>query len=202
MIRAAASGFLFFLAAPALAAPAGCDASASPPMKLICEDPTLAALDKEASRLAQLAASGPHMTASRKAEFSRSQASFRKTLSICKDATPCLRRTLVERIFHLRQVYADARSKDSEGISLGPLVAACPGLEAFLSVTYVNSDPSFAFLVWRDKAIMLTQALAASGARYTGPFGSGEAQFWNTGKKATLDLPGKPQLNCEMQEGG
>jgi uncharacterized protein len=202
MIRAAAAGLLFIHASAALAGPADCAAATKPPMKVICEDPALSALDKETSRLFDLAAAGAHMTPARKSEISRSQASFRKTLSVCGVAKPCLQRTLVERVFHFRQVYSDARSKDSEGISLGPFIAECPGLEALLSVTFVNSDPSFAFLVWRDKTVMLTQTAAASGARYTGPFGTGEAQFWNKGKGATLDLPGRPTLNCVMQEGG
>ncbi|WP_442756710.1 MliC family protein [Methylocystis sp. JAN1] len=202
MIRAAAVALLLFLPGTALAGPADCAAASKPPTKLICDDPVLAALDKEASRLADLAAAGPHMTSARKSELARSQASFRKTLTICRDAKPCLQRTMVERIFHLRQVYADARSRDFEGISLGPSIAACPGLEALMSVTFVNSDPALAFLVWRDRTVVMTQAVSASGARYTGLFGPGEAQFWNKGKDATLDLPGKPTLNCEIQQGG
>lgn len=202
MIRAALAALFLICPGAALASPPDCAKATRPPAKIICEDQTLAALDTEMSRLADLAGSGPHMTAARKSELARSQASFRKTLSICGDAKPCLQRTLVERIFHLRQVYADARTKDSEGISLGPSVAACPGFDALISVTFVNSDPALAFMVWRDKAVVLTQAVAASGARYTGAYGPGEAQFWNKGKDATVDLPGKPTLNCEIQQGG
>lgn len=199
MIRAAAASILFLVSGGALAGPADC---AGAPAGPVCGDPTLAALDKEVSRLAGLASAGPHLKPAQKRMLALSQSSFRKTIAACRDAKPCLQRTLVERVFHLRQGYADARTKDSEGISLGPFVLACPGLDALIAVTFVNSEPALGFLAWRDKAAVLTQAPAASGARYTGPFGTGEAQFWNKGKDATLDLPGRPTLNCEMQEGG
>lgn len=202
MIRAALAALILICPGAGLAGPVDCARATKPPAKTICEDPTLAALGKETARLADLAAAGPHMTAARKSELARSQASFRKTLPICGDAKPCLQRALVERIFHLRQVYADSRAKDAEGISLGPAVAACPGFDALISATFVNSDPALAFLVWRDKAVVLTQAVAASGARYTGAYGPGEAQFWSKGKDATVDLPGKPTLDCEIQQGG
>lgn len=203
MIRAAATAFLlFFSSAVALGSPSDRMAAPRTPAKPLFEDPTLAALQKEVARLADLIAAGPRLTPAQKDALTRSQASFRKTVAACGDAKPCLQRTLIERVFHLRQGYADARTKDSEGISLGPFIAACPGFDGLIAVTFVNSDPSFSFLAWRDKAVVLTQAAAASGARYAGPFGIGEAQFWNKGKDATLDLPGKPTLNCEMQEGG
>ncbi len=198
MIRIAIAACVVFSAIKASADPADCAAAAGP-AKFICPDPTLSALDRETARLAALAAAGPRAN---RAMLSQSQASFRKTLAACKDSKPCLQRTLIERIFHLRQGYAGARSKDLEGVSLGPIIAACPGFEAPIAVTFVNSEPAFAFLAWRDKGVVLTQAVAASGARYTGGFGTGEAQFWNKGKDATLDLPGKPTLNCEMKEGG
>ncbi|WP_330082700.1 MliC family protein [Methylocystis iwaonis] len=203
MIRAAAIALLSFISIGfAAATPMECAKTSRAPVKFICEDATLEGLDKEASRLADLAAMGTGMTAARKKDLAQSQASFRKTLSACKDAKPCLQRTLIERIYRLRQGYADVRSKDAEGTSLGPFIASCPGLDGLLDVTFVNVAPALAFLSWRDKSVVLQQALAASGARYTGAFGAGEAQFWNKGNEATLDLPGRPPLNCTMQDVG
>lgn len=202
MIRAAAVALVFLGSVEFCAAtPMECAKTSKAPVKFICEDATLEGLDKEESRLADLAAAAP-MTAAQKKELSQSQASFRKTLAACRDAKPCLQRTLIERIFRLRQGYADVRSKDAEGTSLGPFIASCPGLDGLLDVTFVNVAPALAFLSWRDRSVVLQQALAASGARYTGAFGAGEAQFWNKGNEATLDLPGRPPLNCTMQETG
>lgn len=194
--------FLLFPIGIAIAAPLDCARTSQAPVKFICEDPTLEALDRESARLADLAAAGAHTAPAQKKELSQAQASFRKTLSACRDAKPCLQRTLIEHIHRLREGYADARSKDAEGISLGPFVAECPGLDALIGVTFVNSNPAFAFLAWRDKSVVLQQAVSASGARYTGAFGTGEAQFWNKGDQATLDLPGKPSLTCHVQSGG
>jgi hypothetical protein len=203
MIRPAAAAFLLLSAVGGAAAgSAECAKTSTAPVKFICEDATLEALDKEAARLAGLAGAGAHLTPARRKELSQSQAAFRKTLGACKDAKRCLERTLVEHIHRLRQGYAATRTKDAEGISLGPFVAACPGLDALIGVSFVNSAPAFVWLEWRDRSILLQQAVAASGARYTGALGTGEAQFWNKGKEATLDLPGKATLTCEMQEPG
>lgn len=202
MTRAAAIALLSLISIGfAAATPMECAKTSRAPVKFICEDATLEGLDKEESRLADLATAAPLMAA-RKKDLTESQASFRKTLSACKDAKPCLQRTLIERIYRLRQGYADVRSKDAEGTSLGPFIASCPGLDGLLDVTFVNVAPALAFLSWRDKSVVLQQALAASGARYTGAFGAGEAQFWNKGKEATLDLPGRPRLNCTIQDVG
>ncbi|KAF2992299.1 MliC family protein [Methylocystis sp. MJC1] len=203
MIRAAAVTLLSLMSAGfAAATPMECAKTSRVPVKFICEDATLEGLDKEETRLADLAASGMGMTAAQKKDLSQSQASFRKTLAACRDAKPCLQRTLIERIYRLRQAYADVRSKDAEGTSLGPFIASCPGLDGLLEVTFVNVAPALAFLSWRDRSAVLQQGLAASGARYTGAFGEGEAQFWNKGEQATLELPGRPPLNCKMQEVG
>ena len=129
MIRPAAFAVLLpflllaFVLAPAAAAPLDCAQSPKGPLKVICTDPTLATLGKEADRLADLAAG---RAGNAKKELADSQASFRKTLAACGDAKPCLQRTLIDHIHHLRQGYADARSRDSEGISLGPLGGRLP----------------------------------------------------------------------------
>lgn len=203
MIRAAAVALFFFWSVGfGAAGPMDCAKTSKAPAKFICEDATLEGLDREEARLADLAATAADMTGPQKKDLSQSQASFRKTLVACRDAKPCLQRTLIERIYWLRQGYADARSKDAEGTSLGPFIASCPGLDGLLEVTFVNVAPALAFLSWRDKSAVLKQAMAASGARYTGVFGEGEAQFWNKGKDATLELPGRLPLNCTMQETG
>ncbi len=185
----------------ASAEPLDCARATKAPATALCADPVLSALEKEASRLAELAATGAHMTAERRKELAASDASFRKTLSACKEAKPCLQRTLIEHIHGLRQRYADARTKDDEGISQGPKVLACSGFDALIAITFVNSDPAFAFLAWRDKAMVLTRTTSDADAPYSGSLGTGRTQLSIKGKQAILDLPGKPTLTCDLQEG-
>jgi uncharacterized protein len=92
MIRIAAALCLFFAGAP-LAVAQGLDcakAAKGGSGRFICADPTLAALEKEAARLAGLARSGAHATPAARKELAESEASFHKTLLACKDARPCL----------------------------------------------------------------------------------------------------------------
>ncbi|PPD45821.1 MAG: hypothetical protein CTY15_02900 [Methylocystis sp.] len=201
MIRLAAAALAFVgLIGGAAAEPGGCAKVAN---KFLCADPTLLALEKEAARLGVLTVAGAYRTTPPSGqEVAQTNARFNEALVGCHDSNPCLQRTFVAYIRRLRQDSPAARSKDSEGISLGPFVAACPGLDALIGVTFVNSEPGFAWLDWRDNSFLLQQSAAASGARYTGAFGTGEAQFWSKGKDATLELPGKPTLHCQIQEGG
>jgi hypothetical protein len=50
------------------------------------------------------------------------------------------RASYVIRIAELRQGYADARSEDARGISIGPKAARCESFDALLGVTFVNGD--------------------------------------------------------------
>jgi hypothetical protein len=45
-------------------------------------------------------------------------------------------------------INAGARSEDANGISRGPFVFTCAGLETPLSVSFVNIDPGMAYLEW------------------------------------------------------
>lgn len=186
-----------FLLLPTLAAAAPADCAATPTGPGC--DAAQPALEREAARLARLAAAGA--TGAQKRELAQSDRSFRASLAACAGAGPCLRRNLIDRIFELRQAHPRAQAQDSQGISLGPFPADCPGLGAPVSVAFVNSAPAFAILVWRDRTLVLTQAPSASGARFTAPFGVSEAQFWNKGDQATLDLPGKASLTCRIEQG-
>ncbi len=193
---ALAAPLLFPLAATAAAF--DCARATKAPASVICANPMLTGLEKEAARLAGVAAA--HMAPASRREFAQSQASYQKTLAACADAEPCLRRTFIEHIHRLRQAYADARTRDGEGISRGPQVVVCPGFDALIAVTFVDSDPAFAFLAWRDKALVLTRT--DSPERYVGAFATGEAQFEIRDKQTTLTLPGKPSLACRVEEGG
>jgi uncharacterized protein len=200
--RAIVASPLLLLLANGSAETLDCARATKAPATVLCADPLLSALEKEAARLAELAGAGTHMTAAGRRELVASNASFRKTLRACGDVKPCLQRALIEHIHGLRQGYPDARTKDGEGISQGPKVLACFGLDALIAITFVNGDPAFAFLAWRDKALVLTRTTSDPGAPYSGSFGTSRTQLSTKEKQATLDLPGKPTLTCDLQEGG
>lgn len=200
--RAIIAAPLLLALANASAEPLDCAKATKAPAIVICADTALSALEKEATRLAQLAGADTRTTAARRMELDKSDASSRKTLRACGDVKPCLQRALIEHIHGLRQGYADARTKDGEGISQGPKVLACSGLDALIAISFVNSDPALAFLAWRDKAMVLARTTSDAGAPYSGSLGTGRAQVWTKEKRATLDLPGKPTLTCDLQERG
>jgi uncharacterized protein len=187
--------------ASASADPFDCTSATKAPETVICADPVLSALEKEAARLAKLAGADEHLTATRSRELSVSNTSSRKTLGACKGAKPCLQRALIEHIHGLRQGYANARTKDGEGISQGPKVLACPGFEALIAITLVHSDTALAFLAWRGKAMVLTRTTPDADAPYSGSLGTGRTQLSVKGTQAMLDLPGKPTLTCDLQQG-
>ncbi len=98
MRQASLAAPLFLLLANASAEPLDCAGATKAPVTTICADPLLSSLVKEGARLVGLAATGADMTAERRRELASSDASSRKTLSACKDAKPCLQRTLIEHI--------------------------------------------------------------------------------------------------------
>ncbi len=101
--QAIIAALLLLLLSNASGEPLDCTRAAKAPATLICADSVLSALEKEAARLTQLAVTGPHMTAAQRKDLVSTEASYRKTLSACKDAKPCLQRTLIEQIYGLRQ---------------------------------------------------------------------------------------------------
>ena len=199
MKRAIVAGGLALFLMPDAARPefvAYCPKEAPSVEKRLCGDPTFGALDKEVARLAELARQDAQMTPARRKDLAASQASFLKTLRACGDAQPCLVRAYVAHVHGLRQSFVGTRSKDAEGISRGPLVASCPGFDALIDVTFLDSEPAFAFLQWRDKSF---------GSSNQSPRRHRRALCWNfrnwrravleQGKEATINLPGKQTLN-------
>ncbi len=173
---------------------------------LVCADAGLAALDREVARLYALAAEGPHMTAEEKQILVATQRGWVKGRDDCwkaDDLRTCVAAEYVSRIAGLRQSYADARSDDAAGVSLGPFVAECPGLDAVVGVVFVNADPGAVYLAWRDRVAVLPQAVSASGARYAATLADGDYLFWNKGDTAQFEAPGiDGTLTCTLSEPG
>ncbi len=172
----------------------------------ICKDPHLARLDLELARLYRLAVNGPNMTSDRLDNLKATQRGWVKGRDDCWKATiglsRCIADNYVMRIDEIRTGYADARAEDAEGISIGPLAYACPGLDALVSFVAVNADPSMISLRWREVWLVATEQRTGSGARYEDQTAEGTFGFWIKGNEAQLSRPGEPDLTCEVDDIG
>ena len=170
----------------------------------VCGDAELAQLDRELARLYGLALGGPHLTAVGEKELKATQRGWVKGRDDCwkaEDVGVCVKTEYVVRIGEVRQAYFDARSDDGAGISLGPFVAECPGLDAAMGTVFVNSDPGAVYLAWRDRVAVLDRVLSASGAKYEATLADGHYLFWNKGDGARFEAPGVAgTLECELGE--
>ena len=158
-----------------------CGAARGQAQELICADPNLAAMDREAGRLGAADAAGLS-----------SWASERDACGKADDLRLCVMANEVLRIHHLRA----ASPSDAAGISVGPVGFRCKDLDAPLLVTFVNSDPGAVAVESNGQAVALDHVEAASGARYVGRWNGEEWSFWEHGGEATLGIPGKTEMRC------
>jgi hypothetical protein len=129
---------------------------------------------------------------------SDSQSKWRGQLVTCFDRE-CVSEVMVRRVHQLRRDHKEARAQDGKGISMGPLVARCDGFPIPVAVTYVNSDPGFAYLEWMDGFVVMPHTPSGSGARYEGSF----ARFHTQGDSGLLLIPGgKAEMNCKLERSG
>jgi len=172
--------------------------------KLVCSDVDLAAMDRELGRLYDLALTGPH-AADRKAELQATQRGWIKGRDDCwkeDDKRNCVFSSYAMRIAELRQGYADSRSKDDAGVSLGPVALACEGVDFGIAATFINTDPGGAFLSWKDQSIALGHVPSGSGAKYEGKNYAGTGSLFTRGDEALVTLPGDTERNCKVEEIG
>lgn len=184
-----------------------CAKAQSSAEEAVCASGSLAALDRETARLYKLAIAGPHASQESRAHLKTIQRGWIKGRDDCWKAgaglNACVAASYVLRIHELREGYAEARSQDRDNVSIGPLAYACDGLEAGLSVGFVNTaDIRYASLKWLQDAVVLVQGVSASGARYTGDLYGGEIQFWIKGREAALTLPDRGPLACRVDTAG
>lgn len=173
--------------------------------KLVCKDGTLAALDRELARLYDLAKAGRYMTKPRRKTLAATQVGWIKGRNDCwkaADLRECVLFSYVSRIAELRQGYANARSANENGISRGPFSVDCKGLGAGIGATFVNSEPGYVYLAWRNEARLLTQTRSGSGARYSAKSAAGDTVFWSKGNEVLFQRPGKPELKCKLEKIG
>jgi uncharacterized protein len=169
----------------------------------VCADAGLAALDRELARLYGLALDDPDVDDETRATLQAMQRGRTEWRDACGKSAAgletCLGAEYALRIHAIREGSARARADDEAGVSVGPTAWACDGLDALLSITFVNTEPALVAIRWRDEALVLPQAVAASGARYaseTEP--GGKALFWTKGDQALFAAPGGPELACAM----
>jgi uncharacterized protein len=170
--------------------------------QMVCKDATLARLDRETTRLYGLALDARSLPTAQKKSLIAEQRGWIKGRNDCSksdDAHACTATTYLQRIYDLRHGYAGARTQDDRGISRGPFNIRCPGVDAVIAGTFVQTDPGYAYFRWLDQQLVMQQAPAASGARYAATLKDGEAQFWDKGPDARLLLPGKPEMDCRVE---
>ncbi len=184
-----------------------CAGAGSEAETVICADAGLAALDRELARLYGLALDDPDLGEEARATLEAMQRGRTKWRDACGKSAAgletCIAAEYALRIHEIREGSALARAEDEAGVSVGPTAWACDGLDALLSITFLNTEPALVAIRWRDEALVLPQAVAASGARYaseTEP--GGKALFWTKGDQALFAAPGGPELACAMVDTG
>lgn len=196
-----------FLAQWALAADPSfdCAKAQSDAEQAVCNSDALAELDVEATRLYRLAAAD--VSGARLNELKAMQRGWIKGRDECWKSTlgldSCVANEYAFRIMDLRTGYANARSEDSAGISIGPQVLACDGFDAAIGVVFVNSSAPIAVLKWRDMAVALPSVPSGSGAKYASDaFLGGVSSLFTKGDEALFMPPGDTELKCRIEEVG
>ena len=173
----------------------------------ICADDGLAELDLELSRLYRLALKGPNMTSDRAEELKQSQRDWIRDRRECWKARvgldTCGANAYAFRIHALREGYADARSDDGAGISLGPVALRCDGMDALISAVFLNGTRSLVSLQWQDRGMVLPRVPSGSGGKYESDiWDGGTSLLWVHGNEATFREPGGAEMTCVIEETG
>ncbi|MDM0026293.1 MliC family protein [Variovorax saccharolyticus] len=164
----------------------------------VCQDETLAALDRETARLYGLSRANAGFDSQRRSELAATQRGWIKGRDACwkaDDKRSCIRDAYVVRIAELRD--GDAGVHGKGGVSIGPVAVNCPDTGA-MAATFVNVEPPLAYLTGGGQSLVLTIARSGSGARYTASFPAGEATFWQKGPEAIVQLPGGKEQVCQV----
>ena len=105
------------------------------------------------------------------------------------------------RIHELRQNYVGTKTRDSAGISTGPFISRCQGLNELLATHFVNADRPMVSLLWLDTyALVPTAGPSASGTRYARKYEDGECVHWEKGGEALFQSPGRRDAICRIAE--
>lgn len=191
-------------AAQDLAPSFDCSNTDSDAENAICASDGLAELDLELARIYGLALHGPHMDKARAEELTQSERDWVRDRRECWKASigleTCVANAYAFRIHALREGYADARSDDEAGISLGPVAFRCEGLDALISAVFLNGRMPLVSLAWLDRQMVLPGVPAGSGAKYESDIWDGGASLlWTKGDEAIFAPPGEAEMTCTLE---
>ena len=173
--------------------------------ELVCATPEFGAMDRELARLFALAEKGVSNDAARLGELKATQRGWIKGRNECwkaDDKKQCVMTSYAMRIHELRQGYANSRSADDAGASMGPVALACKGLDFGISATFIQTDPGAVYLEWKDSSLALAHVPSGSGAKYEGIWDGKQTMLFTQGNEAMLTLPGEPERSCTIDEIG
>ena len=211
VLRILSPAVVIALCSPLLASAAtpsfDCTKAKSSIETLVCMDEALAKLDREVARLFVLVRNVLRPTPSRLPELIGTQRGWIRARDDCwrqADARVCVLETYAIRIHELREGYAVARAQAPESISKGPVFVECRDFEFVISATFIKTDLPIVFLKWGNmNRLVLTLGPSGSGARYVGKDDKNrEVVFWDKGREALLELPGRSQLTCQVRDAG
>jgi uncharacterized protein len=182
-----------------------CTKAGSEAEKMVCADPSLAALDKELARVFALAEADSQLVPEVRGQLSAMQRGWIKGRDDCwkaDDKRQCVVESYVARIHELRQGSANARKADPEGVTVGPLSLACKELDFGIGMTLIAVEPGYAFLEYRDKKVTLTAVPKIPEAAYAGKTFDGPYGLITEGRLARFKAPGRPEVTCNVEEIG
>jgi len=156
--------------------------------RLICQDPALAALDRQLTQVyaqARAKATNEHPPV-----LKASQRGWVKGRDDCwkaPDLRACVEASYRQRISELQARYRLVPMR-------GPFFWACNGQQANeLVVTFFATEPATLIAERGDQSVLMTQVPAASGTHYEGP----DESFWEHQGEATVRWGfGAPEMRC------
>ena len=175
-----------------------CAKISDPVQPTICAEPQLARLDSEFAANLARALSDPDSVPSGE-DLRSAQRQWIVQRNLCaadSDPKSCLVKSYAARLQQVRMGSGVARGSDAEGITYGPFAVTCQGMSDPLVATFINAEPNIVYISGSLGSLVLTQAMAASGARYADA--AETTVFWNKGNEALFQRPGEPDTNCTL----
>lgn len=198
--------FTILLAAPATAQTGpsfDCAQAPGEVEQVICDDPGLAALDRELARLYAFALIGDDMTPERQRELIALQRGWIMGRDGCWQADgliPCVTASYGQRILELKTYYAGATGENGR-TSFGPINYLCDAGAPQLSVVFIDGPVTWAVVSWDDNALMLDGSATDPGNQY-GPSVFGDPfEFRMSHDEATFTVPGQGVWTCIQNQG-
>ena len=182
-----------------------CERADSAATELICTDATLAALDRELTRLYARALKTPAMPQPARKTLIATQRGWIKGRDDCwkaDDLRQCVLASMLMRIHELRTLGVPERT-GADDISTGPFVLDCNDAQINASVTFVTALQPHAYLQWNTEGIAMTAAMTAtpvaSGSRYAGRFLDTPVSLWIKGHEAVVEHGNTPARTCRLK---